>query len=161
MLHEFSQARHWLVQDKFRFIVFLEVAAAGFLVALALSEALGFGKSADDFDPPPMLTASLAAAGGAVSGLLLSGWFGRAGIAGWSFAVLASVLSPILAGAIGGSLVAPGFGTVWGAIMPMLLFVHLKPFAVWLGCLFIIHLHVRHLRRRDLDQNEVAPSVFE
>ncbi|MET1411501.1 hypothetical protein ABVF61_04485 [Roseibium sp. HPY-6] len=161
MLHEFSQARHWLVQDKFRFIVFLEVAAAGFLVALMLAEELGFGQSGHDLQPSPMKIASLAAAGGAVSGLLLSGWFGRAGIAGWGFAVLASVLSPVLAGAIGGSLVAPGLGTVWGAIMPMLLFVHLKPFAVWLGCLFIIHLHVRHLRRRDLDQNKIGPSVFE
>ncbi len=161
MLYAFSQARHWLVQDNLRFVVFLEIAAAGFLVALMLAKELGFGQSGDDFDLSPLTIASLSAAGGAVSGLLLSGWFGRTGMAGWSLAILSAIFSPVLAGAIAGSLVAPGIGTIWGAILPMLLFAHMKTFAVWVLCLLIIQWHVRQMRQKDMDQNEIAPSVFE
>ena len=164
MTNEHSRARQWLLQDRFRFFVFLEVAAAGFLVAFFLADAVlaeGWRNS--------LQYALIGGAGGAGSGLALSGWFGRPGTEGWIFAGLAAILSPSLAGILVG--IFFGFFTlffqglpllaIFGAVLPLLLFFHHQSIAAWFGCFLVIHLHVRFLRRRALVRKQIAPEIFE
>ncbi len=156
-----SMPTNWLKHDRFRFFIFLEIAAAGFLVAFTLAHQLGFGSNEDDPNIAPMVVAALAGAGGIVPGLLLSGWFGRPGRDGWVVALIAAVLSPAMAGAIVGTFLAPLDGTVVGAVLALSLFMHAKSFAVWLGCFLVIHLHLRFLRQRVFQERRLAPDVFE
>lgn len=161
MSNDDFQPWQWLLRDRLRFLIILESAAAGFLVALALAYALGTEDADADIRFNPLGVAILASFGGAASGLFLSGWFGRPGKAGWVFATLAAFLSPSLAGAIIGTFIAPLAGTAFGAGMALLSFVHVQSFAVWLFCLLAMHLQIRYLRQRDPSHRKTSPDVFE
>jgi hypothetical protein len=130
----------WFWYDKLRLIVLLEAGLAGFLVGFSLES-----------PQTPIGLYSLPFIGGcsgAMAGWLLSGWFGRQGAWGWFFSFLASILCPILGGALVGTFLAPGHGTLLGAVISLLFLFRPVPFAVWAGCYFSMHLHIRFLRSR-------------
>lgn len=85
--------------------------------------------------------------GAGLAGLACAGLFGQPGRAGWFTASLGAVLATVLGGAIGGSLVVPGFGTVLGAIHVPLA-IHAEPVIglVWAGAMAVAHLRARRLR---------------
>lgn len=142
------QPWNWLRNDKLRFIVMLKASIAGFLVAFTVATVQPDAGSNDPYSIDPPFVAVLGGIGGLLGGLILSGWFGRPGAAGWLLALLAALLSPSLAGAISGSLLAPGLGTYFGAQLALLTFSSVQSASVWLACLIIIHLHTRFQRKR-------------
>jgi len=131
--------RHW--RNSWRFAVAVESAFAGVLVAFTVAMMLQTGGEID-----PVCAALLGGGGGLVGGFILSGWYGRPGRAGWVSATLCSLVAPPLAGALAGTCLLPGVGTVVGAGMALWTFGFPQSIAVWATCLIGIHTHIRWLR---------------
>ena len=125
----------WLWRDKLRLLVAVETALAGAFVGSALISAMSNYKTT----PDQGLFFLFGLASGAIGGLVFSGWFGRPGKSGLAFAVFASVLCPVLGGIAVGTFLAPGIGTLAGALLPLMLFFKPLSFALWLVCLVTIH----------------------
>ena len=140
---------NWLCGDKLKYRIFLETAVAGLVVAGGMAivretDASGFA-----------FFVVMGALAGAVAGLVLSGWFGRPGYAGWCCAFLASLMAPSLGGAVAGSLIFPGAGTIAGLLLvPHVIVLHPVTSALWAICFVSIHLHVLSMRER----TDVSPS---
>ncbi|MES0882511.1 hypothetical protein [Roseibium sp. SCP14] len=134
----------WLRHDKLRILVALQSALAGSLVSSVLIFALNnYVTSPDHKD---LILIGLAS--GAIGGLIFSGWYGRPGRRGLFFAGLASILCPMLGGAVVGTFIAPGIGTLLGAFMPLLLFVTPIALLAWCICLCAIHLATLQMRSK-------------
>lgn len=87
------------------------------------------------------------AVGAFAAGLATAGLFGGAGGRGWAVAGFGSLLSTGLGGALGGTLVLPGLGTIWGALIVGRLMVE-RPVIVpiWACAMAAVHLYARRLR---------------
>lgn len=143
-----DQPKAWLLNDRFRLLIAFEIGLAGGLVAFALAHGLRIGADGTPTSLSPIFVALRSAIGGMVCGFCFSGWFGRPGQAGWLYALLASLLSPPLAGAVAGTLVVPVVGTLLGAYLALHSFVYWQPLLIWLLCLAILHLQTLYLRRK-------------
>ena len=127
---------------KQRFVIALAVCAAGLIYALGafLDEMAGF--TGDRSDMTMMLTwfMPLAGIGAFISGLLLASGFGRPGKIGWVLALIFGFIATALSGAIGGTLIFPGFGTGLGLVFSL---GHMVQFPllilVWLGLMAAVH----------------------
>jgi len=139
------QKAGWFRRNSWRFVVAADSCVAGALVAFTVATMLeieGPRKEAVD----PVFAAAMGFFGGFGAGLMLSPWFGRVGRTGWLYAVAASLAAPVLAGAVAGSLLFPGPGTLLGARMTLWTYWFPQSIAVWALCIVIIHLHIRRIR---------------
>lgn len=100
------------------------------------------------------------AAGGALSGWLLSGLFGRRGVAGWILALLGGTVASLVAGLLGsavgllpdliadgwdmGDLIAIGSGAL---VLPLSLAGQTLLFLIWLALLLATHVLTRQRRQ--------------
>jgi O-antigen ligase len=136
----------FLRRNAWRIAVALEISLAGSIVAFVLALTLESDGSIGGASVNPSCAAILGGSGGLVGGLLLSRWYGLEGRSGWISATLASLIAPSLAGGLAGTLIFPGPGTYFGAILPLKMFSYPQSLAVWIICLVIIHMSARRLR---------------
>lgn len=144
----------WFRHDRLRLYAVPAAALSGCLVAWCLA----FSSTAPEEDRA--FIAQMGALSGAISGLTLSGWFGRPGRSGWALAVLAALLAPVIGGAVAGTLVSPGAGTLVGALLPFLTFTKPLSAAAWVFCLLGMHLGLRAWRARS-DPQRIDEKVFD
>ncbi len=142
-----------------RLVVAVESSLAGALVAFTVASMLDSEGPRNAAIIHPQGAAVLGGIGGAVTGLILSGAYGLAGRTGWLVAVSSSLLAPSLAGAIAGTCLFPGPGTLIGGYMPLWTFYYPQSIAVWATCLVLIHLHA--LRMRAANQKTQRPVQLE
>jgi len=136
----------WFERNGWRFIVAVESSVAGAAVA-ATTALMLHAKSLLNGDSFELAFISLlGAVGGFLGGLVLSAGFGRPGRDGWLVAIATAFFAPPLAGALAGSFLMPGIGTVIGGALALRTFCYPLSVAVWALCLVAIHLHARRIR---------------
>jgi hypothetical protein len=120
----------WLLRLTFA----LMVAAAGALVALT------YEMTANSGDPTEvkLWIAGWTGAGGGSLAVAMSGWIGRSGPGGWSRALAAAWLCSVFGGFVGGTMLAPGIGSVIGAVIGALFFVWPPMLFVWALGFFVV-----------------------
>ena len=121
------------------------VAAAGFVVSLVFERLVNPGDAVTE----SLRIAAFAALGGALAGGLGAPWLGRRGRRGWIVALLAAYAVTVLAGALAGTAMWPGLGTMAGTVTGALAPVA-RPtlLAVRIACLVSVQVAMIALRRR-------------
>ncbi|WP_377513004.1 hypothetical protein [Octadecabacter sp. R77987] len=99
--------------------------------------------------------------GAALAGALCTWSFGRAGPAGWFWALGGAVLATILGGALGGTFLAVGIGTVLGAAAVVIYLVQFPLLLLlWLTLMACTHLVLQHyLPRLSTDRKQSISQV--
>lgn len=110
------------------------VAAAGALVALT------YEVTANSGDPTGVKVriAAWTGAGGGILAAAMSGWIDRSEPGGWSRALAAAWLCSVFGGFVGGTMLAPGIGSVIGAVLGALFFVWPPMLFVWALGFFVV-----------------------
>ncbi len=143
-------------------IVVMAITGAAFFYEFLSDDLQNAGASQTALGVPLALRYILAmAAGGAVAGAILAGFFGRAGAGGWLWAGVGAVLSVVLAGGIGSALglipdilgdglttqhlISAGFGLV---LIPLSMIGRPVMVVLWLGLAVAAHLLARRARRK-------------
>ena len=147
---------------RLRVAMVMAILTTGLFVTV-LYDDLALLADAEASDVPTDLIVRYAIAmalGGAASGFVLGGHFGRAGVFGWIRAFLAGVLASLLAGLAGSliGLLPERLADGWqiGDLLAVLAGTFILPFAlndwpalilVWLGLIFVAHLWVQKSRQ--------------
>ncbi len=92
----------------------------------------------------------LAAIGAGGAGLATFGLFGINGPSGWAMAVLGSVVATLFGGAIAGTVVFPGYGTVFAAAFVVIEGGMTGPVcATWAMSMIAVHSFARRMKNLD------------
>lgn len=120
-------------------------AAIGFLVALHLSQGQLWSRGLAPYDIWMMVAGAL----GSMAGLYIAGsWFGHAGWRGLMKAVVASLWVSFVGSLIGGSLMLPLYGTMFGPFTLAITLSTRPLFAIlWFANLFGAHLMLTYWQR--------------
>ncbi|MEP1207850.1 MAG: hypothetical protein ABJM29_00005 [Rhizobiaceae bacterium] len=132
-----------------RILIAVALCAAGIIYALAafLDEIAGYPGERGNMMSIIIWFLPLSGIGALISGLLLASGFGRPGKMGWFWALITGVVATALSGAVGGTLIFPGFGTGLG---PVFALGHMVQFPlltmVWLALMVGLHMLARKIR---------------
>lgn len=137
--------RDWLAEDnhKVRAIVALTVACCGFAAGFAYDRFVNPGHSATSH----FVVGSVGAVGAAMPGYFLSGLFGRNGVIGWIVAFGSAWLCSIIGGFLGGTLLFPGIGSLFGLFVAAMWFARPETAIAWIVGLIVTHLITLKIRR--------------
>lgn len=119
---------------------------AAFLVALSAVINLLAVISQESQPNMPVFVLGIFAAG-LLSGMMVSPLLGRKGGLGFILAALGFWLATLITGALVGTAIAPGIGTILGATYSAMIFTEGKTFWVWIACMIVTHVSLQKVRQ--------------
>ncbi|MGB0629981.1 MAG: hypothetical protein ACPGRZ_04745 [Alphaproteobacteria bacterium] len=86
--------------------------------------------------------------GGGFAGLIFANLFGRPGLKGWVYSLIGGIVTTGIGGAIAGTILVPGIGTMIGAMYVIVVVLGNELTLLWFGGFALVHLITRQFSRR-------------